>query len=290
MGMELSQPEVDHLTCLPTLKKRSDASNLSVPPLVTIITAVRNGVDSLARCLESVLSQDYPRIEHIVLDACSTDGTVQVLEQYQDRLAFWSSEPDSGVYDAWNKGLALAQGEWIAFLGADDELKPGAVSSYMSLAMDKPNVDYLSSQVEWVHSSGYTRFVGEPWSWPRYNTFMCSIHVGSMHRRRLFEKYGRFNVAYRITGDYEFLLRPGPSLQAAYLPETTVKMSAGGMSDSVAALIEAERARVTVGHRAKLIAGLALLWAIVKYGVKGVIHAGYSCLRRARATLPAKLP
>ncbi len=251
-------------------------------PLVTIITAVRNGADCLSQCIESVLAQDYPCIEHIVLDGASTDGTVALLERYGRHLAVWSSEPDDGVYDAWNKGLALARGEWIAFLGADDEFTPEAVSAYMALAKKHPAADYLSSKVRWVHSSGYNRVLGEPWSWPRYSRFMCSIHVGSMHRRRLFTKYGQFDTSYRITADYEFLLRPRGALRCAFLPAITVRMSAGGLSDSVAALREASRARIGAGTCSRLTAFPALAWAIVKYGIKGVLHA-YTRVAKGRS-------
>ena len=82
-------------------------------PLVTVVTAVFNGQPTIQGCLESVLKQDYPNIEHILLDGGSTDGTLDVLHQYDDRIALWKSEPDKGVYDAWNKGLTEAHGEWI---------------------------------------------------------------------------------------------------------------------------------------------------------------------------------
>jgi cellulose synthase/poly-beta-1,6-N-acetylglucosamine synthase-like glycosyltransferase len=84
--------------------------------VVGVITAVFNGHDHIADCIESVINQDYPNVEHIILDGGSTDGTVTILRSYEGRIAFWKSEPDKGVCDAWNKGLKLARGEWIAFL------------------------------------------------------------------------------------------------------------------------------------------------------------------------------
>src|ERR1700748_1400497 len=118
--------------------KKNVAENRIDQPLVTVITAVFNGQPHIAGCLESVLEQDYPNIEHIVMDGCSIDGTVDVLRRYDDQIAYWKSERDSGVYDAWNKGLAEARGEWICFLGSDDEFLPGAVSTYMALAAKHP--------------------------------------------------------------------------------------------------------------------------------------------------------
>lgn len=241
-------------------------------PLVTVITAVFNGHQYLAGCLESVINQDYPNLEHVILDGGSTDGTVEILRRYEDRIALWISEPDAGVYDAWNKGLGLAHGEWISFLGADDEYLPGAISAYMSLARENPIADYVSSPIKSLRPGGLSRTLGGPWVWPRFSRVMCSIHVGSMHRSRLFDQYGRFDTSYRITGDYEFLLRPRASLQSAFLPVVTVCMRVGGISDSTAALHEAYRAKVQTGGRWKVIALIELCTALIKYRVMGILH------------------
>ncbi len=119
------------------------AKNTTELPLVTVVTAVFNGQPYVAECLESVLSQDYPNIEHIVLDGGSSDGTLDVLRRYDDKIAFWKSESDKGVYDAWNKSLDLANGEWITFLGADDVYLPRAISTYIDLARNHPKAEFL---------------------------------------------------------------------------------------------------------------------------------------------------
>jgi len=212
-------------------------------PLVTVVTAVFNAVNTIKGCIESVLSQDYPDIEHIVIDGGSTDGTIDVLREYDDRIAFWVSERDAGVYDAWNKALDLARGEWVGFLGADDEYLPGAIAAYVTLARDNPSAEYLSSQLEWLHPSGYSRLIGVPWN-SGFRRCNCIGHVGSLHRRRLFERYGRFDTTYRIAADYEFLLRAGGDLNAAFMPTVTAVMRAGGISDTTAGLLEAKRAQV----------------------------------------------
>jgi glycosyltransferase involved in cell wall biosynthesis len=241
-------------------------------PLVTVITAVYNAEAVLDKCLESVIHQDYPNVEHIVIDGGSKDGTLDILRRYEDRIALWISEPDAGVYDAWNKGLDLARGTWISFLGADDEYLPGAISAYMNLAREYPAADYLSSPIKFLHPDGFSRTFGGPWMWPRFSRVMCSIHVGSMHRSRLFDQYGRFDTSYRITGDYEFLLRPQGKLQSAFLPIVSVCMRVGGISDSTAALHEAYRAKVETGGRGWIPAKAELYIALLKYRVKAVLH------------------
>lgn len=234
-------------------------------PLVTVITAVLNAAGTIKGCIESVLSQDYPNLEHIVLDGGSSDGTVDILRQYDDRIALWKSEPDRGIYDAWNKCLIEARGEWICFLGADDELLPGAVSAYMALAAQNPQAEYLSSKVKVVHSSGYERTIGSPWTWRKFSERMCTAHVGSMHRRSLVDRLGMYDTSYRIVADYELLLRARDQLNAAYMPVITAIMRAGGVSGTRKALEETARAKVETGGRSKVLAAVELHIASAKY-------------------------
>jgi len=237
-------------------------------PLVSVITSVLNCRECIADCIESVLQQDYPNIEHIILDGGSTDGTVGVLRTYEQNLTLWVSEPDAGPYEAWNKGLDRAQGDWIAFLGADDTYLPGAVRMYMELAREHPQAQFLSSKVKWLHASGYSKSFGDRWQWPRFSKFMCAAHPGSMHRRELFDRYGRYDPSYRSAGDYEFLLRPGPELLTAFMPVITVAMQAGGISNSPRALKEAMRAKVQSGQRSAGLAALEWQLAILKLSLR----------------------
>jgi glycosyltransferase involved in cell wall biosynthesis len=227
-------------------------------PLVTVITAVFKGAATLEGCIDSVLRQEYPNIEHIVWDGGSTDGTVEILRQYDDRIALWRSEPDRGIYDAWNKALVEARGEWICFLGADDEFLPDAVSAYMALAAKNPQAEYLSSRVKVVHPSGYVRTIGGPWTWRKFSKEMCTPHVGSMHRRSLFDRLGTYDTSYRIVADYEFLLRARHQLNTAYMPAVTVMMRAGGVSFSRSMFPEQAHAKVATGGRSKLLTTLEL--------------------------------
>lgn len=237
-------------------------------PLVTVITAVFNGKPYIDLCIESVLKQDYPNVEHIVIDGGSTDGTIDVLNKYSEQLAFWRSEPDNGVYDAWNKALAVANGEWICFLGADDEFQPGAISTYMKFASEHPELEYISSQERWVHSSGYERIRGGPWKWKRFIRSMCVAHVGSMHHRSLFKRLGTYDTSFGSAADYEFLLRAQSSLRAGFIPAITVMMRAGGMSNTLGAFAEATRAKIVTGGRNPVVAKIELLIAGVKFPLR----------------------
>jgi glycosyltransferase involved in cell wall biosynthesis len=249
------------------------ASGTAAHPLVTVVTAVFNGQLHLANCLKSVLGQDYPSIEHIVIDGGSVDGTIDVLREYDDRLALWKSEPDKGVYDAWNKALVEACGEWICFLGADDELLPGAASAYMELAARNPEAEYLSSQIRWIHPSGFERVRGGCWAWPRFSKWMCVAHVGSMHRRSLYDRIGKYDTTYRSAADYELLLRARHNLKAAFMPVITVKMRAGGMSDGSASVAETTRAKIATGGRNRLLAEIEEGFTNVKFGLRPLRRA-----------------
>lgn len=246
------------------------ASGSVQEPLVSVITAVFNGREEITQCIESVLRQEYPNIEHIIIDGGSTDGTVEVLRRYEDRLALWVSEPDHGIYDAWNKGLELAAGEWIAFLGADDAYTPAAVRAYMALARQCPRAEFLSSRALLSHPTGYAPVFGGPWQWPRFSKAMTTIHVGTMHRRTLFEQYGQFDTTYRIAADYQFLLRARDRLRTGFTPETTVIMRAGGVSDSTAGLYEARRAKLNAGVRSVPRANVELMIAIARFHLRRV--------------------
>ena len=253
-------------------------------PLVTVVTAVYNGQPSVVGCLESVLRQDYPNIEHIVLDGGSSDGTVDVLRQYEDSIALWRSEPDEGVYDAWNKALVEARGEWICFLGVDDEFLPGAISAYMALAAKNPQAEYLSSKVRWVHSSGFEKIIGRPWTWREFSQWSCTAHVGSMHRCSLYDRLGTYDTSYRIAADYELLLRARGHLRTAYMPLATVIMRAGGLSDHRAAFFEQARAKVAAGGRNKLLVALELYGKIAKSMLRPIRYALARTLTRIRHT------
>lgn len=242
-------------------------------PLVTVITAVLNSHQSMARCLQSVLNQDYPNIEHLVFDGASTDGTVDVLRKYDDKIALWRSEPDRGVYDAWNKALLEAHGEWICFLGADDEFLPGAVGKYMALAASNPQAEFLSSKFRLILGSGYVRTLGSPWTWEKFSRTMCTGHAGTMHRRSLFDRLGTYDTSYRVVGDYELLLRARHQLNVAYMDVITVSMRDGGVSRTRKALAERAVAQVTTGGRNRAVTAIDLFIANAKYFLRPLRQA-----------------
>ena len=204
----------------------------SALPLVSIIIAAYKARECLAAAIESVLSQQGVVFELIVIDGGSHDGTVELIKSYGEEIAAWISGPDQGVYDAWNKGLGFAKGDWIVFLGADDILMPGALACYQSFVAAHAQLDYVSSRLRLVNQNGFSRVIGRPWSWGVFKHYMNVAHVGSWHHHRLFQRYGGFDDRWAVCGDYEFLLRVGPALKAGFIDEVLVEMAAGGISES----------------------------------------------------------
>lgn len=196
----------------------------AVPPLISIVVAAYNGAATLQQCINSVALQTYPHKELIVIDGGSTDGTAELLNDNQEKITYWTSEPDQGIYHAWNKALLRARGEWICFLGADDHFWDGHVLTRMAeeLAKLPPHIRVAYGKIMLLNGAGEGLYaIGEPWERlkQRFLKSMCIPHPGTMHRRSLFEQYGGFDESFRIAGDYELLLRELKTADAVFVPE-----------------------------------------------------------------------
>jgi len=210
--------------------------NHGTQPLISIIVAVYNGKGTLQQCIDSVAQQTYPNKELIIIDGGSKDGTVELLEENRNKFSYWISEPDRGIYNAWNKGLAQAQGEWICFLGADDYFWDATVLERMAMQLEMlpESVRVAYGQIMLISDDGQSpRPKGEPWGEVKelFKQFMFIPHLGTMHRRSLFEQHGKFDESFRIAGDYELLLRELKTGDAVFIPDIiTVGQRLGGIS------------------------------------------------------------
>lgn len=172
-------------------------------PLVSIVTVVLNGEDYLEEAIRSVVDQTYDNIEYIVVDGGSTDGTLGILKRYDDRIDYWVSEPDEGIYDAMNKGITFANGEWLYFLGCDDSLYTRNVISNLFLARSLSDVDVLYGNVLLKRSKKI--YDGK---FTKTKIMIQNIcHQSIFCRKRVFSILGKFNPEYKPFADYEFNLR-----------------------------------------------------------------------------------
>ncbi|MFD2936746.1 glycosyltransferase family 2 protein [Spirosoma flavum] len=239
-------------------------------PKISIITAVYNGGKYIEGLMKSIVDQNYSNLELILIDGGSTDNSIEIIEQFNQHVFYWISEPDQGIYDAWNKGIDKATGDWIMFLGCDDILMPEALHKYGDYINGLSHeVDYISSKMKMFDENmNFIRTKGWRWEWPRFLRDMTVAHPGSLHSRALFEKYGKFNIAYKIVGDYEFLLRPRNKLRTAYYDEITVIMREGGASDSWAAIREQYLASTQTGNYSLLHAAANMYYIGSKFYTK----------------------
>ena len=258
---------------------------MSGSPQISVVIAAFRAVENLPNAIASVLDQPDVSSELIVIDGASEDGTVELLESYGERITAWLSEPDQGIYDAWNKGLVLAQGQWIAFLGADDVFIPGALAYYQYFVDNHPDLDYVSSRLRLIHQNGRSQIIGQAWSWPIFRHYMNVAHVGSLHHRRLFERHGGFDSTWKICGDYEFLLRSGAQLRAGFIDEVLVEMAAGGISaSSTRGISETLRIKLCLASVGVIQAWLDFFEAWLKWHVRRFIRILHSrcCSHRLR--------
>ncbi len=212
---------------------------------VSIITVVFNAEKTIGDALDSVAKQDYGNIEHIVIDGASTDNTMAEVQARANNLAKFVSEPDSGIYDAMNKGLALATGDVIGLLNADDVLQDNTVISQVAAAHLDDSLDACYANLVYVKSydlSQVTRY----WRSENHYKGLCfrgwmPAHPTLYLKRRVYDKVGNFNTDLRYQSDLEFCARAFEvhSISSKYIPELWVRMRLGGVTNnSLATMIK----------------------------------------------------
>lgn len=228
-------------------------------PIISVITVCFNSAGTLAEALQSVADQTWPHIEHIVVDGASRDGTPAILAQYRQHLAHVVSEPDHGIYDAMNKGLALCRGDIVCFLNADDRYASPRVLTDVAALMSAHKLDVLMGDVAFFHPDNLGKVVRRYRS-DRFRPELLAYgwmpaHPALFMRRAVVNRVGKFKTNYRIAGDFDFIARTfaDKSLRYRHLPEVLVNMRTGGAS--------------TAGLRAKLLLNREVLRACRENGI-----------------------
>jgi len=165
-------------------------------PKISIVIVTYNAAKTLQNCLDSIFKQQYPNIEIIIIDGKSTDSSVEIIEQNSAKIASWKSEEDAGVYDAMNKALKFITGDWVYFIGADDELLPDFTKFAMCLA-DKKGIYYAN-----VFAEGAKR-LGElsRYQFAKFGPY----HQAMIYPKSVFDKY-TYNTKYKISADFALTL------------------------------------------------------------------------------------
>ncbi len=207
------------------------------PLKVSIITAVHNGESEIVRTLDSVAAQDYRDIEHIIVDGESRDATIPLVRQHGSRVSQCISEPDRGVYDAFNKGLRIATGDVIAFLNAGDTYLNGCVVSRMAGVLRNDGVDAAFADALIVDRRNeqriLRRYSSRPFTPERMRFGLMPAHPSLFMRRAIYQHVGEYDANFRIAGDYELCLRAflRSSARYRYVREPIVRMPDGGLSN-----------------------------------------------------------
>ncbi len=203
----------------------------------SIITVVYNAVDTVGCAIESVLSQQYPNLEYIIIDGASSDGTVEKVQEYASSVSRVVSEPDNGLYDALNKGIDMASGDVIGFLHADDWYVHGEVIGNVARMMEEEKSDALYADLQYVKQKDTSKVLRH-WRAGEFsrNNFLSGWmppHPTFFVRTEKYRDYGGFDLDFTSAADYELMLRFlfRYEISCSYLPDVIVRMRSGGTSN-----------------------------------------------------------
>ncbi|PXY45709.1 glycosyltransferase family 2 protein [Flavobacterium hydrophilum] len=204
---------------------------------VSVITVCYNRKATIEQSIKSVLDQDYPDIEYIIVDGNSSDGTQEIIRPYLDKIAKYISEPDKGMYDAINKGLGLATGDIVGLMHSDDVFYDTAVvSKIVEKFKNNSNIDAIYGDGIYVTNDEEQKIVrnriGGDYDYKRLKSGWLPLHPTVYIKKSVIDKYGNYNLDFKIASDTEFLLRYlfKHKISIAYLNAYIVKMRMGGLS------------------------------------------------------------
>jgi glycosyltransferase involved in cell wall biosynthesis len=214
-------------------------------PLVSIVTVSLNSAETIERAIESVLVQTYDNVEYLVVDGGSRDGTIDILERHGDEIDYYVSEPDGGLYDAMNKGLGLASGDYILVLNSDDWYDADAVQSLLDAQL-VGDVDFVSGRARNVDASG--AFTGDirPMPWDASIRLRMPLrHETMLVSRQLYDSVGRYDTDYRIIADFKFTLQLYErGCRHRQVPRPLMGFSTTGVSSTAIQKLTVERAKL----------------------------------------------
>ncbi len=208
-----------------------------MPPLISLITVTFNSAKTLRHTIDSIRNQTCRNVEYIIVDGGSADGTIDIIEHNNNLITKWISEPDKGIYDAINKGIGMATGEYVGLIHADDTLAGADVLQSIVQAIDLHHPDVLYGNLDYVSADDEARlirrWISQPFSDCLLKRGWMPPHPTLYVRRDWFDKIGNYNTKMKIAADYDFILRlfSNKGLNTIYLPKCLVKMRVGGASN-----------------------------------------------------------
>jgi len=208
-----------------------------VTPIISIVTAVYNRVDTIQQAIDSVQSQSWKNVEHVVIDGGSKDGTLEVLESNRTHIDVLISEPDEGIYDGLNKGYANATGDIIGIMHSDDYFADPYVLEWVANAFSDSSVEGVYGDLDYVSKYNPSKVIRR-WRSGKYHRNRLAMgwmppHPTMFLRRAVIEQWGVFDTSFQIAADYDAMLRylAQGHIELAYIPRILVKMRVGGESN-----------------------------------------------------------
>lgn len=204
---------------------------------ISIVTATYNSLKSLPTALESIQKQTYKNIEWIIVDGQSTDGTLDYIRKNENLIEQWISEPDKGIYDALNKGIAMATGDIIGLLHSDDLYYDEETLKKIADVFENHEVDGVYGDLEYVSKDQVDKVIrfwkSKPFQPELLNQGWMVAHPSMFLKKEVYSNYGDFDLSYKISADYDFILRifKETELKFQYIPEVITKMRVGGASN-----------------------------------------------------------
>lgn len=223
---------------------------------ITIVTICRNAEATLAHTIKSVSDQQFPQLEYVIIDGASTDFTVNIVNSFGKMIDVFVSEPDAGIADAFNKGIGLASGEIIGIINADDQLLPGTLAKVAQYFEEFPDIDVIHADILLYDGERFVKRISPPDRWWYPWRLVLFNHPATFVRRKVYEKFGGFDIRYKYTMDVELYLRWIRSgVAISYLNQPLVLMQAGGASgiNTTQVFIEKRRALLTYGYSRLLV-------------------------------------
>lgn len=250
---------------------------MTLQPRISILVATWNCAPQLEQFLESLFVQTWNDWQLLILDNQSNDGTAEIVETFLERLphgrqrVVWSSQPDSGIYDAWNRGVQLATGMYFSFIGADDAfLAPDSLA--LIAALTATGADLITARNAYCAPDGrFLRHWGFGWQWKRMRQSMNIAHPGMLVHRDLFGRVGCFDPGFRICGDYEWFLRLPPNLRSIHTTDPVLRIVQAGVSHTRIGQVYAETFKAQRRHLSGLFSAACWLMNWAKYSRRRLI-------------------
>lgn len=264
-------------------------------PYISIITAVKNAGQLLKKTTLSIMNQTFKDYEHVIIDGVSDDDTLSIIGKYKEQYPVkFISEPDRGISDAFNKGIELASGKWILFLGAGDELVgPTVLKRLYPVLSERESKLIVWGNVIFKDVTGKVgRWYNGDISIFRLKRYMCLPHQAAFHNHLFFEKYGLFNPDLKRTMDYDLVLRALSEIKGGYYDYDVAYMLVGGQSQDVKAAAQ-EMFQVQRKYNIfpePFLYGL-YIWALLKDKIKnlfGYSTVGFRQIQEKNRTLSEK--